>query len=238
MQGISWVLGLLVGTGAAAVLSLVVELFAGGGAPPLCPHCHAAPGLLARVPLLRHSRAGACRSCHRVTAAQDLWLELLAMLGTALVFALGPGTALAVDLLVLWLGLAAAAIDLRRRVIPNRLLLAAFLFGLPALLPLGPSAYVTGLAGAALLLAVGFVVAWVGRGGFGLGDVKYLGVVGFLLGWQRGLTALFLEVLAGGLYAAWLLLTRRATGRDAFAFGPFIALGSVAVVVLGAGLAR
>jgi len=135
---------------------------------------------------------------------------------------------------VLWLGLAAGAIDVGRRVIPNRLLLAGLALGLLALWPIGLAAYVQGAVGAALLLALGIVVAWVGRGGFGMGDVKYLALAGGLLGWQRGLAALFIAVLGGGLYAAWLLLTRRASGKDAFAFGPFIALGTVLALALGA----
>ena len=240
MQGIWAMLGLFVGAAAAVGLSFVVEAFVRDGPfwPRRCPHCHADPGPAAYIPLLRHSRAGACRACRRTVGTPDLWLDVLAILGTALVCALRPGPALPLDLLVLWLGLAVATIDLRRRVIPNRLLLVAAVLGLVALLPFGRSAYVAGLAGAVLLLAIGLLIAWVGRGGFGLGDVKSLGALGLLLGWQRGIATLFLAVLLGGLYAAWLLLTRRATGRDAFAFGPFIALGSVAVVVLGAGLAR
>ncbi len=241
MQGVwAMALGLVVGFIAAAGLTPLADALADGGRwlPARCSGCGRPLGPASHTPLLRHGRAGSCQGCGRAPRRADLWIELTAILATAALFALRARAALPLDLLVLWLGITAAAVDLRRRVIPNRLLLAAVVLGLLTLLPLGAGAYVTGLLGATILLGIGLLIAWIGRGGFGLGDVKYLGVVGLLLGWQRGLGTLFLAVLCGGLYAAGLLLTRRATGKDAFAFGPFIALGSVVVMLLGAGLAR
>jgi leader peptidase (prepilin peptidase)/N-methyltransferase len=44
--------------------------------------------------------------------------------------------------------------------------------------------------------------------------------------------SLLLAVMLGGLYAAGLLATRRATRKDTIAFGPFIAIGSVIVALL------
>ncbi len=241
MQGLSAAgLGLLVGYAAAALLIPLVEVLAGGGAASIfrCRHCGGRLGALVQLPLVRHGPRGRCRRCDASPRRSELWFELGALCGSGLLFGLRFGLALPLDLLVLWLGLAVAAVDMRRRIIPNRLLLAAAALGLLALLPLGGAAYLAGALGALLLLTIGLLIAWIGRGGFGLGDVKYLGVVGLMLGWQRGLATLFLAVLVGGLYAAGLLLTRRATGRDAFAFGPFIALASVAVVLLGATAAR
>ena len=241
MQGLLPVgLGLLVGYAAAAMLIPLVDALAEGKTPPFsrCRHCGGRLGAVSRLPLVRHGSRARCAQCDARPRPSELWFELGALLGTALLFGLHFGAALPLDLLVLWLGLAAAAVDMRRRIIPNRLLLAAAALALLALLPLGGAAYLAGLLGAVLMLGIGFLIAWLGRGGFGLGDVKYLGVAGLMLGWQRGLLTLFLAVLCGGLYAAGLLLTRRATGRDAFAFGPFIALASVVVVLLGAAAGR
>ena len=225
---------LLVGALAAWGVREVVGGFAQDGPwrPGRCPHCGAGLGAADTLPFV-HPSGVLCKACGAPVPA-SAWLDLLTLLGTVLIVSWAPAWALARDLLVLWLGLAAGAIDVGRRVIPNRLLLAGLALGLLALWPIGLAAYVQGAVGAALLLALGIVVAWVGRGGFGMGDVKYLALAGGLLGWQRGLAALFIAVLGGGLYAAWLLLTRRASGKDAFAFGPFIALGTVLALALGA----
>ena len=63
------------------------------------------------------------------------------------------------------------------------------------------------------------------RGGFGMGDVKLGGMLGFLLGYQV-LGALALGVVAGGVWSAGLLLTPPGRAlRTAIAYGPFLALG-------------
>ena len=59
-----------------------------------------------------------------------------------------------------------------------------------------------------------------------MGDVKLEAAAGALLGYPAVLAALFLGVLAGGVAAAFLLLTHRAGRKDAFAYGPYLALGA------------
>ncbi len=227
-------IGLLAGIGIGNLLSLVTERLTQGAvalAPRSCGSCGAPLPLAGRLPALRSTRLGACARCGARPPASGLWLEAITV-GTAAVlwFQFGAGEWPAV-LVVLWLAVAASAIDLRLRIIPNRLLLGAALLGLLALIPLGLPAYGQGALGGLVLFAVGALMAWLGRGGFGFGDVKYLAVVGLLLGLQAGLLSLLLAVLLGGLYAAALLATRRAGRKDTIAFGPFIALGSVAVAL-------
>ncbi len=235
MQGVVLVVAsLAAGVVAAGALLAVAEMLAPeqGGPPGRCRRCGAMLPARTFAPILRHGAAGACKACGAGPAVGP-WFDVLAILGTALVLLLSRGRSLGIDLLVLWLGLVASAVDLHRRAIPNRLLLAAALLALIALAPSGLAAYLAGLYGLIALLGLGLLIAWLGRGGFGLGDVKYLGVLGLALGWRRGLATLLLAVLLGGFYALGLLVTRRATARDAFAFGPFIALGSVVVALLG-----
>jgi leader peptidase (prepilin peptidase)/N-methyltransferase len=68
----------------------------------------------------------------------------------------------------------------------------------------------------------------------GLGDAKLAPTLGALLGWY-GWRTVFSGVVAGfllaGLYAAGLLLTRRARAGDALAFGPFMLLGALLAVL-------
>jgi leader peptidase (prepilin peptidase)/N-methyltransferase len=62
-------------------------------------------------------------------------------------------------------------------------------------------------------------------GGMGMGDMKLSAMLGAFLGWQSGLFALFIAVMAGGVIAAGLLLAGRKGRKDAVPFGPFLALG-------------
>lgn len=93
-----------------------------------------------------------------------------------------------------------------------------------------------GLAGAALGAAY-VVVMWAspGGGGLGYGDVKLAPSLGLLTGWvswSAVATATLVAFLTGGLWAAYLMVTRRARGSDRFAFGPFMILGALAAIVL------
>ncbi len=139
----------------------------------------------------------------------------------------------AVDLLVTAVLVVLAAIDLRHRIVPNRIVLPAALVVLalrtverPSLVWLGAA---LGCAGLLLLLCVAT------RGGLGMGDVK----LGLLVGAATGPAAP--AALAAAFVAAFLpslvLVLRglRLKRRLALPFAPFLGLGCV-LAVLGSGL--
>jgi leader peptidase (prepilin peptidase)/N-methyltransferase len=64
-----------------------------------------------------------------------------------------------------------------------------------------------------------------------MGDVKLAGLIGVLLGRDAGY-AIFLGVVAGGVAAAVLLLTHRGTRKTSYAYGPYLAFGTAAAIVL------
>jgi leader peptidase (prepilin peptidase)/N-methyltransferase len=71
-------------------------------------------------------------------------------------------------------------------------------------------------------------------GGFGLGDVKLAAALVWALGWQAGLVAIVLTVLAGGIGAALLLATRRRHFGSAVPYAPFFLLGGILALWLAA----
>ncbi len=93
------------------------------------------------------------------------------------------------------------------------------------LIPLGHIA--AGLA-AALLFAL---FAW--RGWMGVGDVKLALLIGLLSGPLLTPIALWIGFVSGGLVAIALLALRLRQRRDAVPFGPYLALGGAAVLVVG-----
>lgn len=127
--------------------------------------------------------------------------------------------------------LVAAVIDARTGYIPDRISGAT---ALAALL----LAAASGTAGAALagaLAAGGTLLALyllTNRRGIGLGDVKLAAALGLGFGPTASTVALGVAFVAGGAYATWLLVTRRARRGDAVRFGPFLAAGALAVVAL------
>ena len=73
------------------------------------------------------------------------------------------------------------------------------------------------------------------KGGIGGGDVRLAPVLAMFLGWLSashvyiGLGGGF---ILGGIAAAGMLITRRASASTRIAFGPFLCIGAVAVVLL------
>jgi leader peptidase (prepilin peptidase)/N-methyltransferase len=77
------------------------------------------------------------------------------------------------------------------------------------------------------------VIAMAYPNGVGGGDVKLGGVIGLLVGFPGALIALLLAVVAGGLVAIALVLTRKLGRKDAMPFGPFMSLGAIVALLAG-----
>lgn len=143
-------------------------------------------------------------------------------------------------LLPLPLTLSASLIDLRRRIIPDALNLALLLLGL------GLAGWRDGAEGIGFGLAqagLAYGLFWTlralharasGRIGLGLGDVKFIAAATAWTG-LAGLPVLILAASLSALAAIGLLaLAGRSVGREtALPFGPFLALGLHAALLIG-----
>jgi len=144
----------------------------------------------------------------------------------------GPGIRglfVAQSLWVLW---TVSLTDIRERRIPDVVLLFGLLAA-SAVLAFSPNPlWVTRLEGFGVLFAITFTIALVSKGGMGGGDVKLAAYTGYLLGLAPGLTALLVGAFMGGLYGLGLVVLRKGSLRDQFAFGPFLAAGAVIFLLL------
>jgi prepilin signal peptidase PulO-like enzyme (type II secretory pathway) len=86
------------------------------------------------------------------------------------------------------------------------------------------------LAGGAIGFGVFLLLALIGRGNLGMGDVKLAGVIGLMLGYPTILAALVSGVILAAVAALWLLVTRRATLKSHMAYAPYLALGAIALL--------
>jgi len=125
-----------------------------------------------------------------------------------------------------------AAIDLRHRLVPNRIVfpaLAGVLLYRLVVAPDHPAEWIVAAIGAPLVL---LMPALLTQSGMGMGDVKLAALLGLALG-ASVLTALLIGSLAV-VPIAVVILARggRTARRTAIPFVPFLALGAV-VVLLG-----
>lgn len=121
--------------------------------------------------------------------------------------------------------------DIRRRVIPNRVVLPAWGIVLVANTTVHPARWWEWLLasfGAALL----FLVLWrLSRGGLGMGDVKLVGLLGAALGGTL-VPALIVGTTASAVVCAAIIGKYGAEGRKrTIPLGPFLAAGAAAAVL-------
>jgi leader peptidase (prepilin peptidase) / N-methyltransferase len=129
--------------------------------------------------------------------------------------------------------------DVRFGIIPNWLNALIAVLGLARGMAMdGSSGALTGavagvVIGATLLLLRQGYFAWRGVQGLGLGDVKFLAAAGVWTGLADFPLLLLIATLAALVLAGILHLTGRAvTARTAIPFGPSLALGLLATLVL------
>ena len=121
--------------------------------------------------------------------------------------------------------------DVRRRIVPNRIVLpaAAVVLAARTLAHPSPAWLLAGLGAAAFLC----VPAVLRPGGMGVGDVKLALLLGFAVG--PPVAGALAVALAAALVPSLALLARHgARGRTiAFPFAPFLALGGLVALLAG-----
>ena len=118
-------------------------------------------------------------------------------------------------------------VDLRTLRAPNVLVLPALaLVLLGAIVLAGPAPREAAL-GAAVAFAILLLVAVVGRGAMGMGDVKYGAVCGGVVGAGAVLPMLAFTFAGGGVVALAVLALRLRGRKDVVAFTPFLFVGVI-----------
>lgn len=205
------------------------------GPPSLCPYCGRRLSPTDLIPVLSYLRLrGRCRSCAAPIPVRVLIVEALTgLLLSLLCWRYGLSSQFAMASVYVAFFIAIFFIDLERQLVPDKivypaiLVAAAFSFLLPGLTPL--RALLGGAAGAGIMLSILIV----SRGGIGMGDVKLMAFLGLAVGFPHVLILLLLAVIAGGLVATALLLSRTRGRRDAIPFAPFLVSGGFLVLLYG-----
>lgn len=136
-------------------------------------------------------------------------------------------------------------IDFKHRIIPNRLNLTLFEFGLGITFVYGitnvnmAKDYILGMIiGAALFIVVtllGKIAS--GKESMGLGDIKFIGALGLYFGINSILEIILLSFVIAAVFSIILLVVRLLSkNKDKYiAFGPFIALSTIICVFIPSG---
>ena len=124
--------------------------------------------------------------------------------------------------------------DVKYHIIPDLMTLIFTLASAALIISSGLQTLGIHLAGGILLFGLLYVLYAVTKGrGMGFGDVKFAFPMGLLLGPVDGFLALYLSFMIGGLYGTLALLSGNKKLKSSIAFGPFLIVGSVIMVVWG-----
>jgi leader peptidase (prepilin peptidase) / N-methyltransferase len=200
-----------------------------------CPSCGKELSPWENVPLLSwFVLRGRCRNCGAAISVRYPVVELLtaaAFVGIALTR--GVDDDLVAELPFAAMLIAVAGIDLEHKIIPNKILLPAAVYGLvaEAFVRTGdlPELLIAGAAGFLFL----FLAALAYPAGMGMGDVKLAGVMGLYLGKSLA-PAMLVAFLAGTLVGLAIIARGGGEGRKTgVPFGPFLAFGGIVGLLVG-----
>jgi len=202
---------------------------------PRCPYCgknHLPPEWIAVFSLLL--LRGRCQNCGAPLSLRRPLLEL----GTMFAFAFlwqryGPTPLLFLFTFYISILLLVLVIDLEHRLILDVLILPAILMaGIGSSLSLGPGP-LRALIGGLIGLASFYLIALMRKGGMGGGDVKLAAFIGLATGFPSVIVALLIAILAGGVTALLLVLTRVKGLKSYIPYGPFLVMGGVVALIYG-----
>lgn len=209
--------------------------------PSTCPKCKVRIKWYDNVPVLGWLMLGGkCRACKQPISPRYPVIELLTgLLFLALYLLYGLSATTAIYCLATFGLLLATFVDLAEMWIPDRVSLGGMiLFPLLSILfpeLHGASDALTAFRSTALGLSVGFGLFWsIGFFGkmvfkkeaMGFGDVKLMGGLGALLGWQAVLYILFFSALAGSLVGGTLIALNKKELSSRIPYGPYLAVAA------------
>jgi len=124
---------------------------------------------------------------------------------------------------------AASVIDIKKRIIPDKICL---LIALAGIIPLEP------LRLLGILAALPFLLAALFNGGMGGGDIKLMAASGIFLGIMGGIAASVISLTAMLLFYFIYSIIQRLSEREcrkAFPFAPFLSVGCIVIYFISTG---
>jgi leader peptidase (prepilin peptidase)/N-methyltransferase len=210
-----------------------------------CPQCGMAIRWYQNIPILSWLLLGGkCASCKGPISVRYPMVEALSGLLFALVlYRFGFHWATPVYWLFCAALVAITFIDLDHQIIPDVISLPGIPIGFLCSFAIPWISWTDSLFGILLgggslfLIAAGYELL-TKKEGMGGGDIKLLGMMGAFLGWRAVLPVIFFSSLIGSLVGIPLMLVKKADGKLAIPFGPFLALGALIYLFWGPDLIR
>lgn len=201
----------------------------------VCDICGETLGARDLVPLFSYAVSlGRCRRCGaRISPRYPLVELTLGSICAALFVKYGMSCAFLISVVLCCACLFNSLTDFDSGYIYDIWALAPGAFGILVRLTESGDAAIDGAIGAAVGFGAIAVIIIVSRGGMGWGDAMLMAGVGGSVGWRYELISLYAGFMIGGIVMLPLLLMKKVSRKDAVPLGPFLAVGSVIVLLAG-----
>ncbi|MEO8458094.1 MAG: A24 family peptidase, partial [Chloroflexota bacterium] len=210
------------------------------GPPFRCPECRSKLRPRFYLPLVGYYMSLAkCPDCERKLPARALILPLgaAALFGAAsLVFdSLGAGL-LGGFFATVFLTLTLTDVD--RHLLPNRIIFPAMLAAIALSWGWPDNSVLAIIAGGIVAIIISFLlillsIPFGGAKAFGMGDVKMIILIGFVVGLPSVIVGIMIGTLVAAAFALIAIITRAKSRTDYIPHGPFLAIGAVVALFWG-----
>ena len=202
-----------------------------------CDHCKKTLEPLDLIPIVSFVfLRGKCRYCHTKLSWQYPVIEFL----TGIIFVgimnnsliLIPNSLFHLSIACVFIVIFVA--DLKKHIIPDEMQIALFVTVFFLKVFQGMTVVGFGYAlieGMIVMTPILFLYLLTKGRGMGFGDVKLALNIGFFVGIKAGLISLYIAFITGAIVGAVMLLTKRKKMKSKIAFGPFIILGVVIMIL-------
>lgn len=133
-----------------------------------------------------------------------------------------------------------AIIDYKEKIIPNKMLVIALIFGivLTSLQILFGTYSILDtlliiLIGIAVICGLLLIISLIYKDSIGMGDIKLLAVMCVYEGLYGALNTLIVSLLVCFIYAIYLLITKKANKKTELSFGLFLYIGLILTSIMG-----
>ena len=180
---------------------------------------------------------GKCRYCNSKISKQYIFIEIISgLLGVLCYIRYGFNMNWIFHFLVIEICIAISLIDIKTMIIPDELNICIFILGCIRIFyyDLNLFEYILYSIWVPILFIIlnKFYIDCIGGG-----DIKFMFSIGFLLG-KRIYISFFIGVFSASIYALYLLMIKKYHRKSRFAFGPFLSLGNIIVILYGTKLLR
>ncbi len=206
-----------------------------------CRSCEEHLGARDLVPVLSYlALRGRCRRCKAVISWQYPLVELVTGILFVLAYAHAGWTVEFVrDAIFVSFLIIIFVYDLRHMLIIDRFTIPAMIFAVIVNLWLGIVPAWSVLAGGLVLAAFFWIQFLVSRGTWvGGGDIRMGALMGFMLGVEYGLIALFFAYMLGAIVSVGLLVTGKVNRKTPIPFGTFLSVATLMALFAGSAIVK